>query len=133
MPADIPNSVLVESREALSELPDAVLVSHLKAVFPNLDPTARYGQYVIARQLKPTLDNKEFQQLWEQVSPRKASTFRTVAFCATHLDTVTGVNVQAIPCDTGWSLLWPNGMTGGYGKANPEWFTDRFIPLEASA
>lgn len=117
--------VTVSTRIPSSELTTEELVQRVKSM--SNDQQSAYGLFVKERDLKPEIDAKEFNRIWNSVSANPYVKKENREFKPTHLDTVTNTPVQIEETETAYIITWQNGMTG----QDPKQFAkDRYKPLE---
>ena len=95
------------------ELSDVQLIQRVKAMYPGEDRQSLYGRYVQERGLRPTIDAKEFLEIYDSVSPEMHIEYRDVDFKPTHRVRNTGELVMIqMRKDGGYDLVFEDGSTG---------------------
>lgn len=95
------------------ELTDAQLAERLVALHGHRNTGILYGQYVIARGLKPAVDAKTFGRLLAAAVPNLHHEVTESVFDPTHVDTMLrDLAVRIEQCDGYYTLLWEDGHSG---------------------
>lgn len=87
----IPSTVHVRRHIESAELSDAQLVARVKAMYPKVDKQALYGRFVQQRGLRPGIDAKEFNEIYDYVRPDMYVEERNVDFKPTHRNKGNGL------------------------------------------
>lgn len=106
--------VVTQSPIPSSDLSTSELVQRIKSM--SNDKQAAYGLFAKERNLKPEIDAKEFNRIWDSVSANPYIKSEAKAFNPTHLDTLTGKRVQIVEDGNINKMLWETGMTGSEPK-----------------
>ena len=110
----LPTEVTIQTRIPSWELSTEQLVQRIKTL--SNDPQSAYGLFVKERNLKPEINAKQFMQIWESVSANPHVRNLTTSFQPTHIDTLTGKQVQITDDGNVYKLVWENGLTGSEPK-----------------
>uniref|UniRef100_A0A6H1ZEM1 Uncharacterized protein n=1 Tax=viral metagenome TaxID=1070528 RepID=A0A6H1ZEM1_9ZZZZ len=121
----------VTIKEAVSpgQLP---VIDHIADLKTRFDKKEAWSRFIQERQLSPEMDAKDFYDLYDQVTQKKAaSAERTVDFAPNAIYGITGEQIQVTKHDGHFKWVSESGRTGGEpGTTLPP---DRYTALDEEA